>query len=125
MSAQFFAKVRIDSGTFDALTTGLTAELEFLVETKRHVTRVPVEAVRWIDDHPFAAALSGAAEGDDWQWRPIALGVTSTDFAEVVRGLEPGDRVVAHCESLPVDDIEIPEPGKTLDLALRGRPANR
>ena len=46
----FFATVRIDSGGFDALTTGLTAELEFLVETRRHVTRLPLEAIRWVGD---------------------------------------------------------------------------
>jgi multidrug resistance efflux pump len=46
----FFATVRIESGRFDALTTGLTAKLEFLVETRRQVTRVPLEAIRWIDD---------------------------------------------------------------------------
>ena len=100
----FFAKVRIDSGAFDALTTGLTAELDFLVESKRHVTRVPLEAVRWIDDHPFAATVSGPPTDLDWEWRPIALGATDTDFAEVVSGLKPGDRVIAHSEGLPTTE---------------------
>jgi HlyD family secretion protein len=121
----FFAKVRIDSGAFDAMTTGLTAELEFLVESKRHVTRVPLEAVRWIDDHPFAATVSGPATDLDWQWRPIALGATDTDFAEVVSGLKPGDRVVAHSESLPAADLEVPDPETKFDLALGGRPPGR
>jgi multidrug resistance efflux pump len=116
----FYAKVRIDSGAFDALTTGLSAELDFQVETRRHVTRVPLEAVRWVDDHPFAATLSGPADDADWQWRPIALGVTSTDFAEVVSGLKPGDRVIANSERLPIDDMDIPENRPPLDLALGG-----
>ena len=97
----FFAKVRIDSGVFDALTTGLTAELEFLVESKRHVTRVPLEAVRWIDDRAFAATLGGPAPDLDWEWRPIALGATDTEFAEVVSGLKPGERVIAHSRGCP------------------------
>ena len=121
----FFAKVRIDSGAFDALTTGLTAELDFLVESRHHVTRVPLEAVRWIDDRPFAATVSGAATDLDWHWRQIALGATDTDFAEVVSGLKPGDRVVAHSESLPTADVELPDPEIKVDLALRGRSSNR
>ena len=121
----FFAKVRIDSGAFDAMTTGLTAELEFLVESKRHVTRVPLEAVRWIDDHPFAATVSGPATDLDWQWRPIALGATDTDFAEVVSGLKPGDRVIAHSETLPAADLDRSDPETKFDLALGGRPSGR
>ena len=99
----FFATVRIESACFDALTTGLTAELEFLIETRRRVTRVPLEAIRWIDDQPFAAALIASDTGPDWQWqwRPIALGVNNTTHAEVKSGLKPGDRVIAHCEDLP------------------------
>jgi HlyD family secretion protein len=121
----FFAKVRIDSGAFDALTTGLSAELEFLVESRRHVTRVPLEAVRWIDDRPFAATVSGPATDLDWQWRPIALGATDTGFAEVVSGLKPGDRVITHSESLPATDLDGPDPETKVDRALGGRLSSR
>ena len=101
------------------LTTGLTAELEFLVETRRHVTRVPLEAIRWIGDRSFAARLVSTETGeDDWQWRPIALGVTSTSFAEVISGLKPGDRVIAQSETLPTTELDIPDQEQTLDLAL-------
>ncbi len=120
----FFATVRIESGGFDALTTGLTAELEFLVESKRRVTRVPLEAVRWVGDRSFAATLDPATDGQDWQWRPIELGVTNTSFAEVVSGLEPGDRVVAHSETLPPTDLDVPpDREQTFDLALQGKPS--
>jgi HlyD family secretion protein len=110
----FFATVRIESGAFDALTSGLTAEVDFLVDTRRHVTRVPLESVRWIGDRSFAAMLVSAATGQDWQWRSISLGVTNADFAEVVSGLEPGDRVIAHSESLPTPDLGLPAPVETL-----------
>lgn len=120
----FFATVRIESGGFDALTTGLTAELEFLIECKHHVTRVPLEAVRWVGDRSFAATLDPATDGQDWQWRLIELGVTNTNFAEVVSGLEPGDRVVAHSETLPPADLDLPpDREQTLDLALQGKPS--
>jgi HlyD family secretion protein len=121
----FFAKVRIDSGAFDAMTTGLTAELAFLVESKRHVTRVPLEAVRWIDERPFAATVSGPEPDLDWQWRAIALGATDTDFAEVVSGLRPGDRVIAHSEGLPTTDLELPDAETKFDLALGGDASGR
>jgi multidrug resistance efflux pump len=121
----FFAKVRIDSGEFDALTIGLTAEVEFLVESRHHVTRVPLQAVRWIDDRPFAATLSGAGSDQDWHWRPLSLGATDTDFAEVVSGLKPGDRVIAHSEGLPSPDVDLPDPAANLDLALGGKPSSR
>ena len=117
----FYATVRILSGAFDALTTGLTAEVAFLVETRRHVTRVPLESVRWIGDRSFAAAIVSATTGEDWQWQPIALGATDTNFAEVIKGLAPGDRVVAHSETLPASDLDIPAPDPALDLALEGK----
>ncbi len=121
----FFATVRIESGGFDALTTGLTAELEFLVETRRQVTRVPLEAIRWIDDQAFTATVVSTADGSDWQWRPVALGVSNTSYAEVVRGLEPGDRVIARTEDLPATDLNLPDPEPKLDLALQRKPSER
>jgi hypothetical protein len=36
-----------------------------------------------------------------WAWRQVELGVSDTTFAEVVSGLEPGDRVIAEADSLP------------------------
>jgi HlyD family secretion protein len=111
----FYATVRIESGGFDALTTGQSAELEFLVETRRHVTRIPLEAIRWVDDRAFAATVSNTASGQNWQWRPLALGVTDATFAEVVRGLEPGDRVIAHSESLPATGLGAADPETTVN----------
>ena len=89
------------------------------------MTRVPLEAVRWIDDHPFAATVSGPATDLDWEWRPIALGATDTDFAEVVSGLKPGDRVIAHSEGLPIIDLELPDAETKFDLALGGKASGR
>jgi HlyD family secretion protein len=97
----FYATVRIESGGFDELRTGLTAELEFLVENRHNVPRVPLEATRSFGDRTFAAIAISTTDGVDWLWRPISLGATDTTFAEVVSGLEPGDRVIAHSECLP------------------------
>jgi multidrug resistance efflux pump len=101
----FFATVRIESGGFDALTTGLTAKLEILVETRRQVTRVPLEAICWAGDRSFAATMVDAEIKPNWRWRPVVLGLTDTTFAEVISGLEPGDRVIAHSEDLPATEL--------------------
>jgi HlyD family secretion protein len=114
----FLANVRIESGGFEALRSGLTAELEFLVETRRRVPRVPLEAIRWFGSQTFAAMVVSTTTGLHWLWRPIELGVSDTTFAEVVSGLEPGDRVIAHSEDLPPAGPGQPDPGVMMDLEL-------
>jgi HlyD family secretion protein len=114
----FYATVRIESGGFNELRSGLTAELEFLVASRHQVPRVPLEATRSFGDRTFAAIASTTPDGPDWEWRPIALGATDTAFAEVVAGLKPGDRVIAHSESLPPMDLGPPESERISELAL-------
>ena len=115
----FLAKVRIESGGFDALRSGLTAELKFMVETRHRVPRVPLEAIRWFGSQTFAAMVVSTTTGLHWLWRPIELGVSDTTFAEVVSGLEPGDRVIAHSERLPLEGPGTPDPDTMTDLALK------
>ncbi len=54
-----------------------------------------------------------------------ALGVTDAEFAEVVTGLEPGERVIAHSETLPETDLLPPAAEAPLDLALEAKAATR
>jgi multidrug efflux pump subunit AcrA (membrane-fusion protein) len=114
----FCANVRIESGGSDDLRPGLTAELEFLIAARHEVTRVPLEAIRWVDDRSYAAVTNATPDGPDWQWRPISLGATDTEFAEVKSGLKPGERVIAQCESLPEIDPDQPNPEPIMDLAM-------
>lgn len=116
----YFATVRIDSGGSEALRSGLSAEVDFQVEARHEVPRIPLEAIRWVDSEPFAA-VAIAGTGSAWRWRRIALGVSDSTFAEVRSGLEPGDRVIAHTASLPA-----PKPvrrGPAMFLALQRRHA--
>ena len=117
----YFATVRIESGNSESLRAGLSAEVAFQVETERRVTRIPLEAIRWIGGRTFAALAITATTGPPWQWKPIALGVSDTLFAEVVSGLEPGDQVVVDSESLPAPEPVSPEPMTA--LAFEGRHA--
>ena len=119
----YFATVRIESGNSESLRAGLSAEVAFQVETRHRVTRIPLEAIRWIDGRTFAALAITATTGPLWQWKPIALGVSDTSFAEVVSGLEPGDQVVFDSESLPAPEPVSPEPMPA--LAFEGRNSDR
>jgi hypothetical protein len=99
----------------------LSAELDFLVESRRRVTRVPLEAIRWAGEQPYVAMAADSEDGIEWEWRPIAVGATDMNYAEVTRGLDPGDRVIAQCESLPKP---APDPAQTeavMDLAMEKR----
>ncbi len=117
----YSATVRIESGEFAELREGLSAELDFLVESRCRVTRVPLEAIRWADDQAYVAMAADSEAGAFWEWRPIAVGVSDTTYAEVTRGLEPGDRVIAQCESLPEPEASRSEPEATADLAMDDR----
>jgi multidrug resistance efflux pump len=100
----YYATVNIDGGGFDGLRPGLSAEVTFLVENRRKVTRVPLEAIRWVNNKPFAAVSTGAPGSvgtPNWQWRSVSVGLTNPSFAEVVSGLKPGDRVLARPDLLP------------------------
>ena len=121
----FSANVRIESGAFESMRPGLSAALEFLVEQRHEVTRVPLEAIRWVDDRSYAVVETSTPDGPDWLWKPVALGATDTEFAEVKSGLTPGDRVIAHCDSLPEMEPGQVETERELDLAMEGRNGGR
>jgi len=103
----YFAMVEIDAGGFDELRPGLSAEVSFLVAAPRKVTRVPLQAVRYVGNTPYVAVSTGRPQPDggpakpSWQWRSLALGQSDPAYAEVVSGLKPGDRVVARPHLLP------------------------
>jgi HlyD family secretion protein len=99
----YYANVEIKEGFAD-LRPGLSAEVSFLVDARRSVIRVPIEAIRWVGEQAFVALhdQSLADSGKEiWRWQPIEIGVSGTRFAEVVNGLKVGDRVVASPRGLP------------------------
>lgn len=82
----------------------MSAELKIEIETHHQVTRIPLESVRWASGQTYVALASPADADVDWHWKPIKLGVSDASFAEVVSGLEPGERVIAHCDGLPAPE---------------------
>ncbi|WP_193378468.1 efflux RND transporter periplasmic adaptor subunit, partial [Singulisphaera acidiphila] len=98
----YYATVNIDSGGFDELRPGLSAEVNFLIESRRQVTRVPLRAIHWVGDQAYSAlAKKSTAETTQWEWKPVTLGAADSTYVEVVSGLEPGDRVSANPKTLP------------------------
>lgn len=98
----YYANVAIDPGGFEGLRTGLSAQVAFQVDRRLDVTRIPVDAIRWSDGHPFAAIPRADRQGFDWKM--IELGLVGANVAEVKAGLKPGDRVIAKPEFLPAPD---------------------
>lgn len=95
------ALVTIDEGGFDGLRPGMSAQVSFHVDDREDVIRVPVGAVRWINSQPWSARQSASG---GLEWVRVELGKVGPTFAEVVSGLEPGDRVVAHPRDLAAPD---------------------
>ncbi|WP_406699483.1 HlyD family efflux transporter periplasmic adaptor subunit [Singulisphaera sp. Ch08] len=97
----YYATVNIDSGGFDELRPGLSAEVNFLIESRREATRVPVRAIRWVDGQAYSALARKTSTGTtSWEWKAVTLGVADSTYVEVLSGLEPGDRVSANPRTL-------------------------
>ena len=100
----YYANIDIDEG-FDDLRPGFSAEVILNIESRPGVTRVPLKSVRWIGQKAYVALYDRASAETGskrtWRWRPIELGLSDTEFAEVTSGLQVGDRVVATPRALP------------------------
>ena len=103
----YFATVAIDSGGFDGLRPGLSAEVSFFVDAKPEATRIPLQAVRWVDQSPFAA-VSTSADRTTYRWQPVQIGLMNESYAEILDGLSPGDKVVANPTDLPAPSLPAP-----------------
>ncbi len=111
----YYANVDIAEGFAD-LRPGLSAEVAFLVDSRRNVTRVPLSAIRWIHEHGYVALFDPESKDSTkkWRWKEVHLGISDLHYAEVLSGLEPGDRVVAApSELLPPPTPETPKAAAT------------
>jgi hypothetical protein len=117
----YYANIDILNG-FDDLRPGLSAQIVFEVESRRSVTRVPVESIRWVNEKPYVALYDRSAAEDGrqpWKWQPIQIGLSDLSFAEVLNGLQVGDRVVSLPGSLPPPGREIQRPTTVADVSLK------
>lgn len=105
----YYANIDIQDG-FAELRPGLSVEVLFHPEPKINVKRVPLDAVRWVNNQAFVAfekPETADSKGALWAWRKVRLGVSDTEHAEVIDGLEVGDRIVADPTLLPDPLLEI------------------
>jgi HlyD family secretion protein len=99
----YFANVNIDEGFAD-LRPGLSAQVTFRVESRRSVTRVLLQSIRWADGQAFVALrdrAAGEAGKAPWRWQQVELGLSDSEYVEVVTGLNPGDQVALSTNGFP------------------------
>jgi hypothetical protein len=96
----YFANVVIDSGGFEGLRSGLSAEVSFFVEKRPDAVKIPIPALRWVDGVAFAAVTTPTNQAE-WRWQALELGLMNENYAEVIKGLKVGEKVVARPEDLP------------------------
>jgi multidrug resistance efflux pump len=109
----YFANVEVVEG-FDGLSPGMTAQVEFLIDRKDEVTRVPLGSLRWFDGVAFVALPQGKS---GHAWKPVRLGAMDSLHAEVVAGLEPGQRVLSDPAELPPPSVDERAAAKAVDVA--------
>ena len=114
----YFANISLDSGNFEGLKPGLSAQVSFLVDDRPAITQIPIDSIRWVKGAPFAAVTT-KADQSTYRWQPIEVGESNTSFAEVLHGLSEGERVVARPDQLPPPTITAPPvpTGPTLQAA--------
>jgi multidrug resistance efflux pump len=102
----YYANVDIAKG-FSDLRPGLSAEVNFLVNSRRNVTRIPLDSVRWVNEHGYVAVVDRSSPRDmmRWRWKEVQLGLTNLQYAEVLSGVEPGDRVIASPRELEAPTV--------------------
>jgi multidrug resistance efflux pump len=93
----YIALLTLDSGGFPGLRVGMSAQIDFLLDGRASVTRVPLDAIQWVDGTPYAAL---PREKNRVDWRKLELGQLNPYYAEVRSGLNPGDVVVVRPQAL-------------------------
>ncbi|WP_435006848.1 efflux RND transporter periplasmic adaptor subunit [Tundrisphaera lichenicola] len=101
----YFANVAIDSGGFAGLRPGLSAQVSFFVDSRSEATRLPLQAIRWVDRVPFAA-IATAADGSSFRWQALKIGLMNPSYAEILEGVKAGERVIARPDDLPEPSIQ-------------------
>ena len=83
---------------------GLTAEVYFATNFHSRITRVPVQAIKVVEGKSYVALHQpGTARSAEnpWRWTPVEVGLSDTDYVEVISGVKRGDLVVADARLLP------------------------
>ncbi|MGH7443037.1 MAG: efflux RND transporter periplasmic adaptor subunit, partial [bacterium] len=82
------------------LRAGMTANVNFVVQTRQNVLWVPSYAVKGLADGPATVQVLGA-DGKTTEKRNVVLGISDGVKVEVVSGLADGDTVFVASLNLP------------------------
>lgn len=81
----------------DFMRSGMTANVSFVVASRRNVVLVPAEAIRTRDGQTSVLLAAGARPIE----REVELGLSDGRRLEVIAGLSEGDRVLAPLALIP------------------------
>ncbi len=111
---EYTVRIAIDDGPeVDRLKPSMRCETEIRLDRLEQVKAVPVQAV--FSDGPVRFVY--VPQGGRFARKPVQVGQTSDMYAEVVAGLEPGQRVLLR---RPIGGEVIDEPWDPAQLALVG-----
>ncbi|AMV39008.1 efflux RND transporter periplasmic adaptor subunit [Planctomyces sp. SH-PL62] len=109
----YFALIAIEDA-FDGIRPGLSAEVTFLYDRRSQVDRLPLAAVRDIGDDSFVAVLESQPAPDakvPYRWQKVELGLSDSDFVEVLSGVREGEQVILDPFTLEAPQVE-PTPSR-------------
>ena len=72
------------------LRTGMSCQVEIIIEQHDNVVYIPVQAVNRVDGQPTAYVKSGGK----WKARPVEIGLDNNRMVHVVSGLDAGEQVL-------------------------------
>ena len=78
----------------------------FLVDSRQNVTRVPLDAIRWVHERGYVALYdpSSTNKTQKWRWKEVHLGLSDLHYAEVFSGARagrPGRGLASRAARLP------------------------
>ena len=112
---EYAAFVRIDGEVHD-LRPGMTAEVEILISSRDQVLTVPVQAVVEQAGKTFA----WVRRGEEFERRPVVLGLSSNERIEIKDGLTVDDEVVLNPRAvIAAAREETVAPQETVDVAKK------
>ena len=68
---------------------------------------MPVQAIKVVEGKSYVALHQpGTARSAEnpWRWTPVEVGLSDTDYVEVISGVKRGDLVVADARLLPAPE---------------------
>lgn len=103
----------------EGLKSGMTAEGKIMINSKKNVLLLPIEAVQYSQNEAFVLKQT---EQNDNQMIPIKIGLVSESFVEVIEGVKEGEQV-AYRGPMLNDDENMMRMGPNVVRIGGGQPA--